>query len=519
VNIVGRAANGSRFVLPNNARKSVPLKKRTLQRIPTGIPGLDDILCGGLPGPRLYLVDGTPGVGKTTLALQFLLEGVRRGEKCLYVTLSETRDELDGVADSHGWSLDGIEIIELSQIESTLTSKSRNTLFQPAEVELTNLSALLLAEFDRLKPARMVLDSLSEMRLMAQNPLRYRRQILAFKQHFSSQDCTVVMLDDRSASGQDNQVQSIVHGMVSLQIVPLRFGINRRYLSVTKMRGSSFREGNHDYVIRPGGITTFARLVAGDDTAAVPKRNFLSGNAQLDQLVGGGLDSGTGTLLMGPAGSGKSTVASMFASTAAAQGQKALYYAFDETTAILVNRAEEIGLGFAAHLASGMLRVEQVDPARIGPGELATEIVDAVDKDGVRMVVLDSLNGYVNAMPQEEFLHLHLHELLSFLNQRGVVTLMVLAQHGLIGTMGVPVDVSYLADAVILMRFFEAQGSINKAVSIIKKRSGPHENTIRAMTMSQKGIAIGEPLVGFEGVMTGVPRFLGGELEPAGGGR
>ncbi|HUP30292.1 MAG TPA: ATPase domain-containing protein [Usitatibacter sp.] len=492
------------------------MKKRSLQRTPTGIPGLDNILFGGLPGPRLYLVDGTPGVGKTTLAIQFLLEGVKRGETCLYVTLSETRDELESVADSHDWSLDGIQVIELSQVDSALTSKSQNTLFQPAEVELNNLSTLLVAEFDRIKPARMVLDSLSEMRLMAQNPLRYRRQVLAFKQHFSKQNCTVLMLDDRSATGQDSQVQSIVHGMISLQIVPLRFGINRRYLSVVKMRGSRFREGNHDYVIKPGGITVFPRLVAADHGIAPKREKFSSGNVQLDTLVGGGLDSGTGTLLMGPAGSGKSTVASMFAARAASSGNKVLYFAFDETTGILINRAEEIGLGFKAHIANGMLEVHQVDPAEIGPGELAAEIVRAVSENGVRMVVLDSLNGYVNAMPQEEFLHLHLHELLSYLNQRGVVTIMVLAQHGLIGNTGAPVDVSYLADAVMLMRFFEARGAINKAVSIIKKRSGPHENTIRALTMSTKGIVIGEPLVDFEGVMTGVPRFVGGELETRG---
>jgi circadian clock protein KaiC len=493
------------------------LKKRGLQRTATGIAGLDDILYGGLPGPRLYLIDGTPGVGKTTLALQFLLEGVRRGEKCLYVTLSETRDELDGVAESHGWNLDGIEIIELSEVETQLTAKSHNTLFQPAEVELTNLSMLLLREFDRIKPARMVLDSLSEMRLMAQNPLRYRRHILAFKQHFSLHDCTVLMLDDRSATGPDTQVQSIVHGMIRLEIVPLKFGINRRYLSVAKMRGSTFREGNHDYVIKPGGIVVFARLVAADHKVTPLKKKYFSGNTQLDTLVGGGLDSGTGTLLIGPAGSGKSTVASMFASCAASNGEKVIYYAFDETTGILVNRAQEIGLDFERHMRSGMLRVEQVDPAVIAPGELAANIVHAVDQEGVKVVILDSLNGYVNAMPQEDFLHLHLHELLSFLNQRGVVTIMVLAQHGLIGQAGAPVDVSYLADAVILMRFFEARGSIKKAVSIIKKRSGPHENTIREMTMSPQGIVIGEPLVAFEGVMTGVPKYLGGETDPLGG--
>jgi circadian clock protein KaiC len=488
--------------------------KRVLQRTATGIPGLDDILYGGLPGPRLYLLDGSPGVGKTTLALQFLKEGVKRGETCLYITLSETRDELDDVADSHGWNLDGITILELSQVESTLGTNAQNTLFQPAEVELNSLSRLLLAEFDRIKPRRLVLDSLSEMRLMAQNPLRYRRQILAFKQHFSQSGCTVLMLDDRTASAPDDQVQSIVHGMISMQVIPLRFGINRRYLSITKMRGSAFREGNHDYVIRAGGITVFPRLVAADHGIEGSKERFSSGNAQLDTLVGGGLHAGTGTLLMGPAGSGKSTVASMFAAQAALNGHKVLYYAFDETTAILVNRAQEIGLDFKGHIASGLLSVQQVDPAVIAPGELAADIVRAVDEKGVRVVVLDSLNGYVNAMPQEDFLHLHLHELLSYLNQKRVVTIMVLAQHGLIGSMGVPVDVSYLADTVMLMRFFEARGSINKAVSIIKKRSGAHETTIRAMTMSEKGIVIGEPLVDFQGVMTGVPKFLGGELLP-----
>ena len=497
------------------------MKKRALQRTATGIGGLDNILGGGLPGPRLYLVDGTPGVGKTTMALQFLLEGVRRGERCLYVTLSETRDELEGVADSHGWSLEGLTVIELSQVEGDLAAKSHNTLFQPAEVELTRLATLLLSEFDRIKPQRMVLDSLSEMRLMAQNPLRYRRQILAFKQHFAQHNCTVVMLDDRSATGQENQVQSIVHGMITLQTLPLRFGINRRTLSVTKMRGSSFREGSHDYVIRPGGITVFPRLVAADHAVVPGQEKFSSGNRQLDDLVGGGgLDSGTGTLLMGPAGSGKSTIASMFSACAAASGHKVVYYAFDETSSILVNRAQEIGLDFQGHMARGDLQVEQIDPAVIAPGELAANIVHAVEAGGVRMVVLDSLNGYVNAMPHEDYLHLHLHELLSYLNQRGVVTIMILAQHGLIGPMGAPVDVSYLADTVMLMRFFEAAGAINKAVSVIKKRTGAHETTIREMSMSKSGILIGEPLVRFEGVMTGVPKFLGGEAELAGhGGR
>ncbi|MDQ6618081.1 MAG: AAA family ATPase [Pseudomonadota bacterium] len=478
------------------------------QRAHTGIPGLDQVLGGGLPAGRLYLIDGHPGVGKTTVALQFLLQGAAQGERCLYITLSETREELEVVAQSHGWSLAGITIVELSQVEQTLSTTSESTLFQPAEVELNTLSRLLLREFDALRPARMVLDSLSEMRLMAQNPLRYRRQILSFKQRFSKTDCTVMLLDDRTAAGPHDQVQSIVHGMISLQTVPLKFGINRRYLSVAKMRGSPFREGNHDYVIKQGGIMVFPRLVASEHFKVLLSGTFLSGNAQLDALIGGGLDAGTGTLFMGPAGSGKSTVASMFAATAASQGHKVLYFAFDESANILMHRARELGLDFDRHVTSGLLEVQQVDPAEIAPGELASQIVHAVEHESARVIVLDSLNGYVNAMPEEEYLHLHLHELLTYLNQRGVLTIMILAQHGLVGSMGSPVDVSYLADTVMLMRFFEARGSLKKAISIVKKRSGPHETNIREMTICSGGIFIGEPLSNFEGVMTGIPRAL-----------
>ncbi len=489
------------------------MDQRTPGRMPTGVAGLDDILGGGLPPERMYLIDGTPGVGKTTLGMQFLLEGVRRGERGLYVTLSETREELDAVAESHGWNLKGIDVIELSQVEEIFSLRSQNTLFQSADVELGSLSNLLMEQFDRVKPARMVLDSLSEMRLMAQGALRYRRQVLAFKHHFATGDCTVLLLDDRS-NGQDAHVQSIVHGMVTMEVVPLKFGINRRFLSISKLRGSTFREGHHDYMINRGGVTVFPRLVASDHGSFPRPEVFTSGNEHLDNLLGGGLHAGTGSLFTGPAGSGKSTIASMFAGNAAAAGHRVLYFAFDETVGILVNRAREMGLAFDGTIDTGHLRMRSIDPAEIAPGELASEIVEAVEHDGVRLVVLDSLNGYVNAMPQEEFLHLHLHELLSYLNQKGVVTIMILAQQGLIGPMGAPVDVSYLADTVLLTRFFETQGALKKAVSVIKKRSGSHEDTIRELRMSSKGISVGEPLSNFEGIMTGVPRYLGGQAAP-----
>jgi circadian clock protein KaiC len=475
----------------------------------TGVPGLDDILSGGLPPGCLHLVEGHPGVGKTTLAIQFLLEGLAKGESCLYVTLSESQRELEAVARSHRWDLSGIAIIELSAVERAIGGKA-STLFHSADVELTQLTKLLLEQVQRAKPARVVLDSLSEMRLLAQSPFRYRREVLGLKQRFTELGSTVLLLDDRTSQGTEVQVHSLVHGAISLESAPLRYGIFRRTLSVTKMRGLRFREGNHDYVIETGGLHVFPRLVAAEHPGMFRKHLAKSGNAELDRLLGGGLHYGTSNLIIGPAGSGKSTIASVFAHAAAARGERINYYIFDETVATLCERAQEMGIPLTPHIDSGRLAMEQVDPAQISPGQLAFNIRRSVEKDGARVVILDSLNGYVNAMPQEEFMHLHLHELLVYLNQQGVMTVMILAQHGLIGAMGTPIDVSYLADSVVITRFFEALGSIRKAISIIKKRSGPHEGTVRELEMGQGGVRIGPPLEQFQGVLTGVPSYLGG---------
>jgi circadian clock protein KaiC len=474
----------------------------------TGVTGLDNILCGGLPRGCLYLVDGNPGVGKTTLALQFLLEGVRLNEKCLYVTLSETKPELERVAASHNWNLSGIEIIELSAIERAI-GKGPKTMFQSSEIELSQLDALLLDTVDRLQPQRIVLDSLSEMRLLAQNPLRYRRQILTLKQQFAARACTVILLDDRSAAGTDVQVQSIVHGMISLIASPLQYGVLRRSLNVVKLRGVRYREGSHDYVIKKGGLSVFTRLIAAEHHNQFGKFALSSGNQELDTLLGGGLHGGTSNLLMGPAGSGKSTLATMFAHAAANCGERVNFYTFDESAHILLERARQMGIELDSQMAAGRISLRQLDPAQVSPGELANSVMQSVKQDNVKVVVLDSLNGYVSAMPNEEYLELHLHELLTYLNQQGVVTIMVLAQHGLVGPSGTSLDVSYLADTVILTRYFEALGAVKKAISVIKKRSGAHETTIRELQMSKNSVHIGPPLKDFDGVLTGSPKFTG----------
>lgn len=487
---------------------------QTRQRAATGIAGLDDILGGGFPQTRLFLVEGDPGSGKTTLALQFLMEGARRGEKGLYVTLSETRDELRAVAESHGWDLDNISIQELSFPEEKMSNGSHYTFFHPSEVELGGTTKSVLTEVERVKPDRVVFDSLSEMRLLARDPLKYRRQILGLKQFFIGRNCTVLLLDDRTAPDGDLQLQSLAHGVLMLEQLSPLYGAERRRMRVVKMRGVSFRGGYHDFTIKKGGLEIYPRLVAAEHSegrgegSRIQRVEMSTGLREMDQLLGGGLWSGTSTLIMGPAGSGKSAFVSQHVFASAERGQKSVIYIFDEGMDTLLHRADSVGCDLRRHVRSGVVSIQQIDPAELSPGEFVQNVRDAVTRDGVEIIAVDSLNGYLNAMPQENFLVIQLHELLSFLNQKNVSTILVVAQHGLLGTsMESPIDVSYLADAVILFRYFEAHGAVHKAVSVVKKRYGAHESTIRQYTISSQGIEVGQPLHNFHGVLTGVPQI------------
>jgi circadian clock protein KaiC len=480
-----------------------------LQKSRTGIAGLDEILQGGLPANRFYLVRGQPGVGKTTLALQYLLEGAKNGETCLYITLSETRDEVLAVAISHGWDLSKIAIFELSALEQQLAQETQNTIFHPSELELNRTTEALLAEILRVSPTRLVLDSLSELRLLSDTALRYRRQMLALKQFFAGKNITVLLLDDHAGESADVHVQSIAHGVLSIELRDSEYGAERRRIRINKLRGVNFVGGYHDAAIFPGGLQVFPRLIAADHRREFDSPRLKSGLAALDALVGGGLDRGTNTLLLGPAGSGKSSIAMQFAVEAAKNGEKVFLYLFEETQRILMARAKSLGMPLKELCDAGIITLRQVDPAELAPGQFVHLVQQHVEKDGAQVIIIDSLNGYLQAMPDAKFLTIQLHELLAFLNHHGIVTLMTVAQHGLLGQMNSPVDLTYLADTVLLMRYFEQAGGIRKAVSVIKKRIGRHENTIREFLMDDGGLKVGAPLTDFHGVLTGVPVFKG----------
>ena len=479
-------------------------------RCRSGCPGLDEVLGGGLPLGHIYLLEGEPGMGKTTMALQFAEEGVRNGEKVLYITLSESRDELLLVARNHHLALDGVHLIEMKPSDQDLKPEAQYTVFHPSEVELTDRVQNIIAEVRRHEPDRLVIDALSEMRMLAKDPLRYRRQVLSLKEALSP-SCTVLLLDDRSSRQPDLELHSIVHGVIALGKIQREYGKARRRLEVTKLRGSAFREGYHDYLIREGGVVLFPRLIAAEYVANGAEHDLVqSGITQLDALVGGGLHRGTSTLLIGPAGCGKTTIALRWLTTAAERGETTAAFIFEETVKTLIGRAEGLGMDLAKHIKSGHVRIDHLDPAEVSPGEFVEKVRDCVENAKARVVVIDSLNGFLQSMPGEQFLALHLHELLTYLNNRGVVTLMVLAQLGMIGNaMQSPVDVSYLADNILLLRYFEAHGEVRQAISMIKKRSGPHERAIRELRLGPDGIRVGQPLNDFQGVLTGTPFWTG----------
>lgn len=475
----------------------------------TGVSGLDEILAGGYPSNRAHLIEGKPGAGKTTLGLQFLLQGAAEGECGLYITLSETKRELRAVAETHGWSLDSISIFELVPPELSLDPRQQQTLLHASDLELGETVQMAIQEIERLKPKRIVFDSLSEIRLLSQSALRYRRQVLALKHFFLLHDATVLMLDDLTSDQDDLNLHSISHGVIRLETTAGLYGPERRRLRVIKMRGMHFDGGYHDYVMRKGGLVLFPRLEPkSNDHPFFDVAPARSGVKELDQLLGGGLDRGTSTLLIGPSGSGKSSLSSQYLRAALDRGERGLLITFDETKRILMTRTKGIGIDLEPHLESGLLDLMQIDPARLTPGELAGLVRDKVNQ-GRQFVVIDSLTGYLNSIPDEQYMLLQMHELLTFLNQQGVVTILVLAQHGLIGSMSAPIDMTYVSDTVVMLRFFEAGGRIRRAVSVLKKRTGFHEDTIREYSIGSRGVIIGAPLSGFQGVLSGTPSFHG----------
>jgi len=474
----------------------------------TGVAGLDDILNGGLTAKRLYLVEGTPGTGKTTLGLGFLLAGIAKREVGLYVTLAETEVELRAVAATHGWSLDAITLYEMVPADG-LGDDQEQTLLHPSEVELGETVRAIMAKVDELRPSRVVIDSLSELRLLAQHPVRYRRQILALKHFFSTRHCTVLVLDDKSASGSDLQLHSIAHGVVALEQTLSGYGAQRRRLHIVKMRGMRYSGGYHDFEIEPGGLQVFPRLVAAEHGTTHEMTFVTTGSASFDALLGGGLVPGTATLLTGPAGVGKTTAAVQCMYAALQRGERVAYFLFDERAPTLLARSKALGMDLQPSIDSGMLNLRAIDPAELSPGEFAATVRATIEQDAARVIVIDSLNAYLQSMPSEQFLMLQMHELLTYLGQHGIVTLLILGMHGIMGDVRADVDLSYLADTAVQLRYFEAFGVVRQAISVIKTRTAKHERTIREFRIDNSGIVFGAPLADFQGVLTGVPTFSG----------
>lgn len=480
----------------------------TAPKAALGIDGLDDITGGGLTRQRLFLLEGSPGTGKTTIASQFLIAGVAAGEKCLYITLSETEEELREGAASHGWSLEGIEIFELVPPENLLDDQQQQSLLYSSDLELGETTKRVFEAMERVKPDRLVVDSLSEIRLLAQSSLRYRRQVLALKHYFSRHGATVLMLDDLTTEAHDKTVHSVAHGVIRLEELSPDYGAERRRLRVVKYRGQAFRGGYHDFCIRHGGIKVFPRLVAAEHRSDFERTIAPSASSELNALLGGGIERGSSVLILGPAGTGKSLLALTFVVSAAKRGERSAMFVFDEELGLLFSRAIGLGIDLQGMVDAGQVIIEQVDAAELSPGEFTSRVRKCVEEHDARTVIIDSLNGYQSAMPEEQALILHMHELLQYLNRKGTTTFLTVAQHGLVGDMKAPVDVTYLADTVVLLRYFEAAGRVRRAASVIKKRTGAHEDTIREYRIDGRGITLGKPLSGFQGVLRGVPEIV-----------
>lgn len=474
----------------------------------TGISGLDDILSGGLVRNRVFLLEGSPGTGKTTAALAFLVEGARHGERVLYITLSETEEELRDAATGHNLDLTGVEIFELVPPESLLDEQQQQSLLYSSDLELGETTRMIFEAFERSRPSRVVIDSLSEIRLLAQSSLRYRRQVLALKHYFAKHQATVLLLDDLTTETTDKTVHSVAHGVIRLEEMSPNYGAERRRLRVIKYRARRFRGGYHDFTIKTGGLEVYPRLVASEHRTSFRRDRLGSGIANLDAILGGGVERGSSCLILGPAGTGKSFFTLNFVREAIARGEKAALFVFDEELGLLFDRALDLGIDLAEMRKTGDLFIEQVDAAELSPGEFTAKVRDCVTERRIQTVIIDSLNGYQTAMPEEQFLVLHMHELLQYLNRQGATTFLTVAQHGLVGDMQTSVDVTYLADTVILLRYFEARGSVRRAVSIIKKRAGQHEKTIREYAIDERGLTVGPPLEAFQGVLRGTPVLL-----------
>jgi circadian clock protein KaiC len=486
-------------------------RNRLRPRLLTGVAGLDDILHGGLPSGHVYLIEGDPGSGKTTLGIQFLLAGLVHDEPALYVTLAESREELQAVADSHGFDISRVEIFEVQPPELNQKGADQYTVFHPSEVELVDVMQSILTKLENTKAGRIVFDSMSEIRMLARDPLRYRRQILSLKQFFVGRESTVLLLDDRTGDRSDKQLQSICHGAIRMEALPREFGPQRRQIQILKLRASLFRGGAHDYEIEEGGLQIFPRLISAEHRPeSIDRSELPSGIAELDMLFGGGVSRGSNSLLMGPAGCGKSTIATKFMQSAADRGERGIMFACDETLESVLTRSRGLGIPLEKHCSSNTIQIQELHPADLSPGELIAQVRSDVEEKDCRVLVIDSLNGLLNAMQGEHAMMVQLHELLSYLSHMGVTTFLVMAQIGIVGThMGSPIDVSYLADNVLLFRYFESQGGVRQAISVLKRRSGPHERSIRELRLSPQKIEVGRPLREFEGILTGVPRLVG----------